>query len=200
MRTPSPGGAGRPKDKPGAKNPAGSSKSGVSAPGGRRSAARLAAVQALYEIEFTGIPAEGVLKEFLARRWALTETHVGAGEEGAAPEPLVTPDLAFLGELIGGAQRRKKDLDQAIQGALAPDGTPFERLEPLLRAILRLGAFELAERPDIDAATVIDEYVELARAFFTWREPALVNGMLDRLARELRGGASHGAGKAADAG
>jgi len=162
-------------------------------PGGRRSATRLAAVQALYEIEFTGIPTEGVLKEFLARRWALTETHAAA-EEGTPPEPLVQPDLAFLGELVGGVQRRKADLDRAIQGALSPDGTPFERLESLLRAILRLGAFELAERLDVDAATVIDEYVELTRAFFTEREPGLVNGVLDRLARTLRGGASRGAG------
>ncbi len=153
--------------------------------GGRRSAARLAAVQALYEIEFTGIPADGVLADFLARRWRVTEAH-SAGGETAENEPLVAPDLTFLEELVRGVAERKADLDSTIQAALAPDGTPLERMEAVLRAILRLGAFELAARPDVDAATVIDEYVELAHAFFAGREPALVNGVLDRLARTLR--------------
>jgi N utilization substance protein B len=171
----------------------------TSAPGGRRSVTRLAAVQALYEIEFTAIPAEGILADFLARRWTLTETQ-GATDDRAAPEPLVAPDLNFLKELVNGAMQQKPDLDQAIQAALDPDGTPFDRLEILLRAILRLGAFELAARPDVDTATIIDEYVEMAHAFFTGREPALVNGVLDRLARNLRGGKAHGAGKTAGAG
>jgi N utilization substance protein B len=163
-------------------------------PGGRRSAARLAAVQALYEIEFTGVPADGVLADFLARRWKVTEIH-GADGEGGTNEPLVAPDLSFLEQLVRGAAERKADLDTSIQAALAPDGTPLDRMEAVLRAILRLGAFELAARPDVDAATVIDEYVELAHAFFAGREPALVNGVLDRLARTLRSGDIHGAEK-----
>jgi N utilization substance protein B len=169
------------------------------APGGRRSVTRLAAVQALYEIEFTAIPADGVLVDFLDRRWKLTETQ-GTTDDRAAPEPLVAPDLDFLRELVSGVMQRKPDLDRAIQAVLDPDGTPFERLEILLRAILRLGAFELAARPDVDTATIIDEYVEMAHAFFTGREPALVNGVLDRLARNLRGGKSNGAGKTAGIG
>ncbi len=168
-------------------------------PGGRRSVTRLAAVQALYETEFTGIPADGILADFLARRWTLTETQ-GAADTREAPEPLVAPDLDFLKELVDGVARQKAELDLAIQAALNPDGTPFERLEILLRAILRLGAFELASRPDVDTATIIDEYVEIAHAFFTEREPALVNGVLDRLARNLRSGKSYGAGKTAGAG
>ncbi|MEK7244571.1 MAG: transcription antitermination factor NusB [Pseudomonadota bacterium] len=161
--------------------------------GGRRSAARLAAVQALYEIEITDIPADGVLADFLARRWSVTETHGGGGDgggEAAKNEPLVAPDLAFLAELVRGVAERKADMDTAIQAALAPDGTPLERMEAVLRAILRLGAFELAARSDVDAATIIDEYVELAHAFYAGREPALVNGVLDRLARTLRPAAS----------
>lgn len=169
------------------------------APGGRRSVTRLAAVQALYEIEFTGIPTEGILADFLARRWSLTETQADA-DSREAPEPLVAPDLDFLRDLVGGVARQKEDLDRAIQAALNPDGTPFDRLEILLRAILRLGAYELAARPDVDTATIIDEYVEMAHAFFTEREPALVNGVLDRLARNLRGGTVHGTGKTAGAG
>ena len=169
------------------------------APGGRRSATRLAAVQALYEIEITAIPADGVLADFLGRRWTLTETQ-GATDGREAPEPLVAPDLAFLKDLIGGVAERKPDLDRAIRAALDADGTAFERLEILLRAILRLGAFELAARPDVDTATIIDEYVEVAHAFFTEREPALVHGVLDRLARNLRGGKPNGAEKTAGAG
>lgn len=163
-------------------------------PGGRRSAARLAAVQALYEMDITGVPEDGVLADFLARRWSVTETHGGGGKE-ATNEPLVAPDLAFLAELVRGIAERKADMDTVLQAALAPDGTPLERMEAVLRAILRLGAFELAARPDVDAATIIDEYVELAHAFFAGREPALVNGVLDRLARTLRGGNIHGAEK-----
>jgi N utilization substance protein B len=164
--------------------------------GGRRSAARLAAVQALYEIEFTGIPADGVLADFLARRWKVTEAHGATGEN----EPLIAPDLAFLEKLVRGVGERKADLDAAIQAALAPDGTPLERMEAVLRAILRLGAYELAARPDVDAATIIDEYVELAHAFFAGREPALVNGVLDQLARTIRGEKTHDAEKTAGAG
>jgi N utilization substance protein B len=168
--------------------------------GGRRSATRLAAVQALYEIECTGIPVDGVLSDFLARRWALTEIH-GATDDDAGPHALVAPDLRFLEELVRGAIARQAELDRSIQAALDPDGTPLERMETLLRAILRLGAFELAaERSDVDAATIIDEYVELAHAFFAAREPALVNGVLDRLARTLRSGDFHGAEKPAGAG
>ena len=172
-------------------------------PGGKRSAARLAAVQALYEIEITGIPEDGILADFLARRWSVTEIHGGdGGSSGAAAEnePLVAPDLAFLKELVRGATERKVDLDASIQAALAPDGTPLDRMEAVLRAILRLGAFELAARPDVDAATIIDEYVELTHAFYAGREPALVNGVLDRLARTLRGGGVHGAERTAGAG
>ncbi len=167
--------------------------------GGKRSAARLAAVQALYEMEFTGIPMDGVLSNFLARRWKLTETD-GANSEIGETGALVAPDLAFLEQLVRGFADRKADIDPAIQAALAPEGTPLERMEVVLRAILRLGAFELVARPDVDAATIIDEYVELTHAFFAGREPALVNGVLDRLARTIRGGGLHGAERTAGAG
>ncbi len=178
----------------------------MSAPGGggKRSAARLAAAQALYEMEITGVSADGVLAEFLARRWPLTEQGdvdaPGAATGAEKAEPLVAPDLAFLGELVRGVAARKAELDKAIAGALAIEGTPLDRMEAILRAILRAGAFELAARADVPAATVINEYIEIAHAFFDGREPALVNGVLDRLARTLRGGDGHGAGKTAGAG
>ena len=172
--------------------------------GGKRSAARLAAAQALYEMEITGVSADGVLAEFLARRWPLTEAGDAAASgdtNGAAKaEPLVAPDLAFLGELVRGVAARKTELDKAIAGALSIEGTPLDRMEAILRAILRAGAFELAARADVPTAAVINEYVEIAHAFFDGREPALINGVLDRLARNLRGGNGHGAEKPAGAG
>lgn len=171
---------------------------GGTAPGGKRSAARLAAVQAIYEMEITGIAADGVLAEFLSRRWPLTVA--GGAGEGQKAEPLVAPDLAFLEELVRGVAARKAELDKAISGALSLDGTPFGRMEAILRAVLRAGAFELAARADVPAATVINEYVEIAHAFFSDREPALINGVLDRLARTLRGGNGHGAEKTTGAG
>ena len=161
-------------------------------PGGKRSAARLAAAQALYEIEFTGIAMDGVLENYLARRWPLTAAHGGDGEGGEG-ESLVAPDLAFFEQLVRGFADRQADIDAAIRVAIGPDGTPLERLDVLLRAILRLGAFELAARPDVDTGTIIDEYVELTHAFYAGRESTLVNGVLDRLARTLRSGNGHGA-------
>lgn len=175
--------------------------SAPSTSGGKRSAARLAAAQALYEMEITGISADGVLAEFLARRWPLTENGGKSGETGEEKtEPLVAPDLAFLGDLVRGVAARTTELDKIIFGALSIEGTPLDRMEAILRAILRAGTFELVARADVPAATIINEYVEIAHAFFAGREPALVNGVLDRLARMLRGGHGHGAEKPAGAG
>jgi transcription antitermination protein NusB len=139
----------------------------------RRSAARLACVQALYEIDVSGAPSDPVLREFLTDRWK------SAGN-GAAAEP----DGAFLAELVRGVSTQSPRLDREINAAL--DEWSLERLEVLLRAILRAGAFELAERPDIPSRVVINEYVDVAHAFFAGKETALVNAVLDRLARTLR--------------
>ncbi len=142
--------------------------------GGRRSAARLAAVQALYEMEVAGAPADPVLREFLEHRWQGQEAPHGA-----------EPDAAFLGDLVRGVGARSAELDALITPALSADW-PLERLEVLLRAILRAGAYELLAREDVPPRVVIAEYLNVAHAFFTGREPALVNGVLDSLARTLR--------------
>lgn len=163
--------------------------------GGRRSATRLAAVQALYEMDVTGAGADPVLAEFMSRRWALTQS--GGADAPHAPgpttawdsaegnAPLVAPDLDYLADLVRGASARQAELDAAIGPALSGDWT-VPRLEALLRAILRAGAYELIAHPEIDAAVVIDEYVEVAHAFFAAKEPNLVNAVLDRLARAGR--------------
>lgn len=140
----------------------------------RRSAARLACVQALYEIDVSGASSDPVLREFLTDRWK------NAGSELAAAEP----DGAFLADLVRGVCTASPLLDREINAAL--DEWSLERLEVLLRAILRAGAFELAERPDIPSRVVINEYVDVTHAFFAGKETALVNAVLDRLSRILR--------------
>ncbi|MFQ6018348.1 MAG: transcription antitermination factor NusB [Kiloniellaceae bacterium] len=141
----------------------------------RRSAARLAATQALYQIEMAGGSAEAVLREFLDHR-------VGEEVDGLR---LPAVDRAMLGDLIKGVVAARKALDDMLAAVLEADW-PVERLETLLRVVLRAGAYELSERPDVPARVIVTEYVDLAHAFFSGKEPGLVNGVLDRLARALR--------------
>ena len=156
--------------------------------GRHRTASRLAAVQALYQIEMAGAPIESVITEFVLHR---------LGREIDAPD-MGDPDPKFFAGLVRGAGLRQSELDRVIAGALTPDW-PLERLEAVLRAILRAGAYELLASPDVPAAVVISEYLDISHAFFSGKEPGLVNGVLDRLARTLRPGeaaedARHGGG------
>lgn len=141
----------------------------------RRSAARLAAVQALYQIEMSGTAPEVVLDEFLDHR--LQEEVDGVRLDSA--------DRRMLRELVAGVAAAASTLDDMLSAVLDADW-PIERLETLLRLLLRAGAYELSERHDIPPRVVIAEYVDLADAFFGGKEPGLVNGVLDRLARSLR--------------
>jgi len=149
------------------------------APDRARATARLAAVQALYELEMAGAPTDAVLAEFLNDRWRPAP----GGEE--AEGDLAKPDEAFFCELVRGATARHDEIGRMIGEALS-GGWTLERLEPLIRTILKAGTYELLARPDIPVRVVITEYVEVAHAFFAGKEPALVNGVLDRLARTLR--------------
>ena len=144
-------------------------------PGDRRSAARLAAVQALYQIDVAGGAVDDIVAEFAEHR---------PGVESDEAPPLET-DPALFAEIVRGATRRRDDLDALIGGALA-EGWTMDRLELLLRAVLRAGAFELLARPETPARVAINEYVDVAHAFFGDGVPGLVNGVLDRLAHELR--------------
>ncbi len=146
-----------------------------SAGGTPRSTARLAAVQALYQMEISTGDVEQVIAEFAGHR--LDETVDGVD--------LVKPDRVLFADLVRGAARHRRDLDDMIAAVLVEDWT-VERLETLLACILRAGAHELADRPDVPARVVISEYVDLADAFYGDKETGLVNGVLDRLARELR--------------
>lgn len=150
--------------------------------GNSRSAARLAAVQALYEMDMVDAGADQVLEEILKKRW---ET----GDDAAnGPEAEMTePEPAWLDELVHGVATQRDILDDMIGQALSGDWT-VERLETLIRAILRAGAYELKTKRKIPTAIIISEYLNVAHAFFEGNEPQLVNGVLDHLARTLRSG------------
>ncbi len=149
----------------------------MTAPGGHRRAARLAAVQALYEMELAGADADPVLQDFLRNRWR------AAGENAQLP----VADEGLLSDLIMGIPGRLGEIDAKLGEALPPEW-PVERLEPLLRAVMRAGAFELLAMPDVPARVAISEYVEVAAAFYDAREAGMANAVLDRMARTLRPG------------
>jgi len=140
----------------------------------RRSVARLAAVQALYQMELTDASAEAVVKEFCTHR-----------QGGLLEEAFAETDLKKFESIVSGVSECSLALDEKIAASLAQDWT-MERLGPVLRAILRSAAFELFAGTDVPAKVVINEYVNLTHAFFEGKEPGFVNGLLDRLARELR--------------
>ena len=143
--------------------------------GGRRRAARLAAVQALSQIEMNEADPESVILEFLTHR-------LGAGAEDG--RTAIADEMLFA-DLVRGTTRRKAEIDRALDRVLV-EGWPVERLESVLRAILRCGVYELRMRRDIPPRVTINEYVDVAHDFFSGDEPRLVNGVLDRLAHLLR--------------
>ena len=140
-----------------------------------RSAARLAAVQALYQQDMEGTPVERLLKEFHDHR-------LGATIEDARYHEA---ERDFFDDIVTGANARSADIDALITERLA-QGWTLERLDRPMRAILRAGAYELIARPDVPVATVITEYVDVAHAFFDKREAGFVNGLLDAIAKDVR--------------
>jgi N utilization substance protein B len=148
-------------------------------PGGRRrpvrrSAARLAAVQALYQMDLAQTDVGEVLAQF-STRTARPDFDDG-NVEGA--------DFAFLKNIVEGVVREQRSIDPKINESLAP-GWSLSRLESIMRAMLRAGTYELMFRDDIPAKAVISEYIDVAHAFYDGDQPGFVNGVLDRLARSL---------------
>ncbi len=155
----------------------------------RRSLARLNAVQALYQLEQNrDSDPHGVVEEFRTHRLGRDP---GAREDETPDSAMVDvdADVAFFVDLVEGASGRRQEIDAWIVRVLPADW-PLERLESVVRAILRAGTYELMARPDVPTATVIDEYLNVAHAFFDGGEAPFINGVLDRLGRELRGGGS----------
>ena len=145
-------------------------------PANQRGAARLAAVQALYQMELGGATLPEVVAEF--------ETHrLGKEVDG---EQYRSADAAYFRDIVEGVVAHQRDLDPAVDAALATDWR-LDRVDATLRAILRSGAFELGHRKDVPARVIISEYVDVANAFFEGDVPAVVNGVLDSLGRTLRG-------------
>ena len=144
-------------------------------PANQRSVARLGAVQALYQMDAGGTPLPAVIAEF--------ETHrLGEEVEGELLRPA---DRPFFRALVGGVVKAQRRIDPVIHAAL-PETWPLTRIDLTLRAVLRCGVYELLSRPDIPGRVVINEYVDIANAFFNADEPGLVNGLLDRVARDVR--------------
>ena len=139
-----------------------------------RRAARLNAVQAIYQMELTGEDAETVAQEFVEHRLG-REPEFGGGDA----------DAEFFGTIVRGVPQHQVEIDRSIAKVLAADWR-LDRVDSILRAILRAGTFELIARRDVPAKAVIDEYLEIAHAFFSGDEPSFVNAALDKLAHRKR--------------
>jgi len=141
----------------------------------RRGAARLAAVQALYQMDIAGTGSNDILAQF--------ESHwIGREVEGDQYLPV---EAAFFREIVNGVVREQRSLDPLIDTTLA-QSWPLKRIEAILRAVLRAGTFELGHRGDVPARAVVAEYVDIANAFVDREETGMVNAVLDQLARKLR--------------
>lgn len=157
-------------------------------PNGRpRTASRVAAVQALFQSEQAGEPAETVIQQFIRHRLGALPgpEHAGGGgfEEGRVPEAQVE----LFQDVVRTAVQQQDRLDSLFAAALPPDWT-LTRLDPVLRALIRCAGAELTLPGGPPARVVITEYLDIAHGFFTGEEPRMVNGLLDRLARDLRPG------------
>ncbi len=141
----------------------------------QRGAARLAAVQALYQMDIGGSGVLEVVAEYEAHR-------LGQEVDG---ETYLKADAAWFRSIVSGVVREQTHLDPLIGQALQDDWA-LSRLDSTVRAILRAGTFEIVDRKDVPVAVIVTEYVEIAQAFFSDDEPKLVNAVLDRIAKQVR--------------
>jgi N utilization substance protein B len=154
----------------------------------RLAAARLAAVQALYQCDITGVTADQVIGDFLERGVGGIALVAADGEESPEVEvALAKLDKSLFVSVVRGALERRSDLDAMIGGALS-EGWSIDRLEAVMRSILRAGAYELAARSSVPPRVAISQYVDIASAFYAGTEPGMVNAVLDRIARVVRAG------------
>ena len=144
-------------------------------PANQRGAARLAAVQALYQMDIGGAGVLEIVAEYEAHR-------LGQEVDG---DTYLKADASWFRSIVSGVVRDQRQLDPMI-GAALQDDWALSRLDSTVRAILRAGTFELKERKDVPVAVIVTEYVEIAKAFFDDEEPKLVNAVLDRIAKQVR--------------
>ncbi|KQQ37663.1 antitermination protein NusB [Rhizobium sp. Leaf306] len=147
-------------------------------PANQRGAARLAAVQALYQMDVGGTGVLEVVAEYEAHR-------LGQELDG---DTYLKADASWFRSIVAGVVRDQDKIDPLIRSALQEDWL-LSRIDSTLRAILRAGTFEIVERKDVPVAVIVTEYVEIARAFFEEDEPKVVNAVLDRIAKQIRGDA-----------
>lgn len=163
-----------PTDKPSGE-PAGAE---AQPPKGSRAAARLAATQALFQVARTEDKPATVVRQF-------SEFRFGTEFDGV---PFPQADEVFFSDIVTAVAANTARFDAEISSRLASNWR-LERIDPLVLQILRAGAYELMDRPDVPTAVIITQYVDVAHAFYEGQEPKFVNGLLDRLAKDVRGGA-----------
>ena len=152
-----------------------------------KSAARLAAVQATYMIEFGQLSVDEVVKDFIngeVGRYVIDDesTEFEQKEELVEVEQM---DTSYFAELTRGVHKEKEQLERSLAHYLR-EGWSFDRFDGTLRALLLCAAYELVHTTDVDAAVIVKEYVDLAYAFFAKNEPKMVNALLDQIAKEIR--------------
>lgn len=145
----------------------------------KRGAARLAAVQALYQMDVAGAGLLEIAAEYEAHR-------LGKEIDGSQYREA---DAQWFRAILSGVVENQKQIDPIVRQSLL-EGWPLSRLDSTLRAILRSGTFELMRRRDVPVAVIVNEYVDIAHAFYEGEEPKLVNAVLDRVARRVREGAA----------
>lgn len=153
----------------------GNKTSAQTRPANKRGAARLGAVQALYQMDIGGTPLQQVVAEFESVR-------LGKEIDG---QQYLEADLAYFRGILAGVVKEQVQLDPLIHKALTPDW-PLARIDSLLRAVLRAATFEILKRKDVPAKVIINEYVDVTKAYFLEDEPKMVNGVLDHIARDIR--------------
>ncbi|UIP06333.1 transcription antitermination factor NusB [Erythrobacter sp. SDW2] len=141
-----------------------------------RSAARLAAVQALYQKDMEGTALARLLDEFHQHR---------LGREIEEGEQYAEAEVAFFDDVVRGVDARREEIDALITGRLA-EGWSIRRLDKTMVQVLRAGTYELLARADVPVGSVISEYVDVAKAFFDDREAKFANGVLDAIAKDVR--------------
>ena len=145
------------------------------AKGGARSSARLVAVQALYQIEASAAKSLIVVQEFVDHR-------IGETIDDAA---FATADGEFFKDIVLGVEQRAEEIDEQVRSSLSKDWS-LERIESVARAVLRAGTYEILARPDVPTSVIINEYVDVTKAFYEDSTPGFVNGVLDKIAKNNR--------------
>lgn len=141
----------------------------------KKSAARLAAVQSMYQMQQTGIDSETAIRDYVAHR-------MGIEEEGTL---FVAADTDLLEKILSGVQLRHGDIEPILNAALS-EKNPLERQEMLIKCILCCGVFEILEHSDVDTGIIINDYVDVAKSFYEGKESGFINAVLDKTAKKIR--------------